>query len=43
VLVNGRHGSAFPPFLYAIALAGGSPDHSAFDGLPPPDPAAHIH
>jgi len=43
VLVNGRLGSALPPFLYAIVLAGGSPDHPAFAGLPPPDPNAHIH
>jgi len=43
VLVNGRLGSAFPPFLYAITLARGSPDHSAFKALPPPDPNAHIH
>jgi serine/threonine-protein kinase len=43
VLVNGRLGSALPPFLYAIVLAGGSPDHPAFAGLPPPNPDAHIH
>jgi protein-disulfide isomerase len=43
VLVNGRLGSAFPPFLYAITLSHGSPDHPAFAGLPPPDPDAHIH
>lgn len=43
VLVNGRLGSAQPPFLYAIVLARGSPDHPAFSVLPPPDPRAHIH
>jgi protein-disulfide isomerase len=43
VLVNGRLGSAMPPFLYAIVLARGSPDHPAFSVLPPPDPKAHIH
>ena len=43
VLVNGRLGSALPPFLYAIVLARGWPDHPAFASLPPPDPAAHIH
>jgi len=43
VLVNGRLGSALPHFLYAITLAGGAPDHPAFAGLPPPDPAAHVH
>ena len=36
VLVNGRQGSAFPPFLYAMVLARGSPDHPAFAALPPP-------
>lgn len=43
VLVNGRLGSALPPFLYAIVLAGGSPDHPAFASLPPPNLDAHIH
>jgi protein-disulfide isomerase len=43
VLVNGRAASAMPPFLYAIVLAGGSPDHPAFSVLPPADPNAHIH
>lgn len=43
VLVNGRLGSAMPPFLYAIVLARGSPDHPAFSVLPPADPRAHIH
>jgi serine/threonine-protein kinase len=43
VLVNGRLGSALPPFLYAIVLARGSPDHPAFASLPPPNPQAHIH
>ena len=43
VLVNGRLGSAQPPFLYAIVLAQGSPDHPAFSVLPPADPNAHIH
>jgi hypothetical protein len=43
VLVNGREGAAFPPFLYAIVLARGWPDHPAFAGLPPPRPPAHLH
>jgi protein-disulfide isomerase len=43
VLVNGRPGSAMPPFLYAIVLARGSPDHPAFSVLPPANPNAHIH
>ncbi len=38
VLVNGRQGTPFPPFLYAIILAGGDPDHPAFAVLPPPNP-----
>lgn len=43
VLVNGRLGSAMPPFLFAIVLARGSPDHPAFSVLPPANPNAHIH
>jgi protein-disulfide isomerase len=43
VLVNGRLGSAQPPFLYAMVLARGSPDHPAFSVLPPANPNAHIH
>jgi serine/threonine-protein kinase len=36
VLINGRQGSAFDSFLYAVILAGGRPDHPAFASLPPP-------
>lgn len=36
VLVNGRRASSFGAFLYALALAGGDPDHPAFAALPPP-------
>ena len=36
VLVNGREGTAYGPFLYAIILAGGDPDHPAFATLPEP-------
>lgn len=36
VLLNGRLGEAFPPFLYAMALSGGNPDDPAFASLPPP-------
>ncbi len=36
VLVNGREGTPFGPFLYAIILAGGDPDHPAFASLPEP-------
>ena len=43
VLVNGREGAAFPPFLYAIVLARGWPDHPAFASLPHPRADAHVH
>jgi protein-disulfide isomerase len=45
VVVNGKVGSALPPFFYAIISAGGELDHSAFAGLPPPRPshAGHDH
>lgn len=43
VLVNGRQGTSFGPFLYAIVLTGGDPDHPAFEGLPAPNPNAHLH
>jgi serine/threonine-protein kinase len=36
VLVNGRTGSAFAPFLRAIVLAGGDADRPAFAKLPEP-------
>jgi serine/threonine-protein kinase len=43
VLVNGRKGTSFPPFLYAMVLTRGAPYHSAFALLPPPNPEAHLH
>ena len=43
VLVNGRRGTSFGPFLYAMIVTGGSPDDPAFRDLPPPNPQAHIH
>jgi serine/threonine-protein kinase len=43
VVVNGRTGSSLPPFLYAIVLAGGDPNHPAFANLPPPRPPHHGH
>lgn len=43
VLVNGRQGSAFGPFLYVMALAGGNPDHPAFAELPAPETLDHVH
>jgi serine/threonine-protein kinase len=43
VLVNGRRGTSFGPFLYAMVLTGGEAEHPAFAGLPPANPAAHLH
>lgn len=43
VAVNGRRGTSFGPFLYAMILTKGNPDHPAFDALPPGNPAAHMH
>jgi serine/threonine-protein kinase len=43
VLVNGRQGTSFGPFLYAMVLARGAAAHPAFDVLPPPNPEAHLH
>jgi thioredoxin family protein len=43
VLINGRKGASFGPFLYAIVLNGGRPDHPAFASLPPPRADAHVH
>ncbi len=43
VLVNGRQGTSYGPFLYAIILSRGDAGHPAFAALPPPNPKAHIH
>jgi serine/threonine-protein kinase len=43
VLVNGRKGTSFGPFLYAMILTRGAATHPAFAGLPPPNPNAHLH
>jgi serine/threonine-protein kinase len=43
VLVNGRRGTSFGPFLYAMALTGGASAHPAFRSLPAPNPTAHLH
>jgi serine/threonine-protein kinase len=43
VVVNGRKGTSFGPFLYAIVLMRGSGEHPAFDALPPGNPQAHLH
>lgn len=37
VLVNGREGTPFAPFLYAMVLTGGSYSHPAFAALPKPN------
>jgi protein-disulfide isomerase len=36
VLINGRQGSAFPPFLRVMILSGGDDSHPALASLPPP-------
>ena len=43
LLVNGRLGTSFGPFLYAMVLTRGETDHPAFASLPPPNPKAHLH
>ena len=43
VVVNGRQGTSFGPFLYAMVLARGDEAQPAFDSLPPPNPKAHLH
>ncbi|MCP3957779.1 MAG: thioredoxin domain-containing protein [bacterium] len=43
VLINGRVGTSFGPFLYAMVLAAGDADHPAFASLPEPRPDAHMH
>jgi serine/threonine-protein kinase len=43
VAINGRKGTSFAPFLYAMVLTRGSTDHPAFAALPPGDPSAHLH
>ena len=43
VAINGRKGTSFAPFLYAMILTRGKPDHPAFAALPPGDPNAHLH
>lgn len=43
VVVNGRKGTSFGPFLYAIIQTRGNTENAAFAALPPGDPAAHLH
>lgn len=43
VVVNGRKGTSFGPFLYAIIQTRGTAEHPSFAVLPPGDPSAHLH
>jgi serine/threonine-protein kinase len=43
VVVNGRKGTSFGPFLYSIIQTRGSAENPAFATLPPGDPTAHLH
>jgi serine/threonine-protein kinase len=43
VVVNGRRGTSFGPFLYAMVLTRGGAAHPVFDRLPRGNPAAHLH
>ncbi len=43
VLIDGRLGYAYAPFLYAVILTQGDPDHPSFASLPPPNENAHVH
>ena len=43
VAVNGRRGTSFGPFLYAMILTRGDSENPAFDVLPPGNAAAHLH
>ncbi len=43
VLINGRQGTQFGPFLFALILAEGRADHPAFGMLPPPRPPQAGH
>lgn len=36
VLINGREATPFPPFVFALIVAGGDPNHAGFDVLPAP-------
>ena len=42
VLVNGRRGTDFAPFLYAMVLTAASVSHPALDALPPPTPDSEL-
>jgi serine/threonine-protein kinase len=43
VAVNGRRGTSYGPFLYAMILTQGDAENPAFDVLPAGNPAAHLH
>lgn len=43
VAINGRKGTSFAPFLYAIVLNRGKADNPAFAALPAGNPTAHLH
>jgi len=43
VLINGKKGTSFGPFVFAMILAGGDGQSPIFEGLPPPQKGAHIH
>jgi len=43
VAINGRKATSFAPFLYAMVLTRGNPEHPAFAALPAGDPTAHLH
>jgi serine/threonine-protein kinase len=43
VAVNGKKGTSFGPFLYAVIETRGTAEHPAFAALPPGDPTVHLH
>lgn len=43
VLINGKKGTGFGAFLFAMIVAGGNVDDPAFQMLPPANPNAHVH
>lgn len=43
VVINGKKGTGFGPFLYSMILTGGVGKHPAFAELPAPNPHAHMH
>jgi hypothetical protein len=43
VVVNGKKGTSFGPFLYAVIQTRGSAEHPSFAVLPPGNASAHLH